>query len=173
MKVNIVGKGVIPGINKLAPVYNQDLEKPQILRILNFKDFRVFGVGTGLITKNNIDAAFEASIDNAKKEAEEKKPVVEKKAPKKTKEEPKVVVTEIESTPAPIVEEEPKVEVPTVEETTETVEEAVEPVEVVEVEETTVDEEALPEITEEVVTEERVSTPKPSKKNKKKNRNND
>jgi len=63
MKVNITGKGLIPGINQLAPVYNQELEKPLIRRILNYSNLRVYGAnGIGLITKRNIDAVFDADI---------------------------------------------------------------------------------------------------------------
>ena len=178
MKVNITGKGVIPGINVLAPVYNKDLDKSQIMRILNFREFRVFGVGVGLITRANIDAAFEASVDNVKKDAEAKKNATDKKTTKKTKkavetkpvvEEPKVeepvvesipvdvAVTETDFSPAPeIHEEEPKVEVPVVEE---------------DVTETEDVPEELPEITEEEVSEEKTNDFKSSKKNKKKNRN--
>jgi hypothetical protein len=177
MKVNITGKGVIPGINVLAPVYNKDLDKAQIMRILNFREFRVFGVGVGLITRANIDAAFDASVDNVKKDAEAKKNATDKKTTKKTKkavetkpvvEEPKVeepvvesipvAVTETDFSPAPeITEEEPKVEVPVV------VEEDVTETEDVP--------EELPEITEEEVSEEKTNDFKSSKKNKKKNRN--
>lgn len=177
MKVNIDGKGRIPGVDRVAPVYNIDLSRDQISRLLNFKNFRVFGVGTGLITRGNLDAAFEASLAETKKVAEEAKPVVEvkkeepKKAPKAKKEEVK---------PAPVVEE-PKVEEPILvsvdlaQKEDVAVEETVElsaPV----VEEATVDadneSEALPEITEEIVTEEKEFRPRNKKKNKK-NRNND
>lgn len=176
MKVNITGKGVIPGINVLAPVYNKDLDKSQIMRILNFREFRVFGVGVGLITRANIDAAFDASVDNVKKDAEAKKNATDKKTTKKTKkvvetksvvEEPKVeepvvesipvTVTETDFSPAPeIPEEEPKVEVPAVEE---------------EVTETEDVPEELPEITDEEVSKEKTNDFRSSKKNKKKNRN--
>lgn len=177
MKVNIDGKGRIPGVDRVAPVYNIDLSRDQISRLLNFKNFRVFGVGTGLITRGNLDAAFEASLAETKKVAEEAKPVVEvkkeepKKAPKAKKEEVK---------PDPVVEE-PKVEEPILvsvdlaQKEDVAVEETVElsaPV----VEEATVDadneSETLPEITEEVVTEEKEFRPRNKKKNKK-NRNND
>lgn len=77
MKVNISGKGVIPGLNTLAPVYNVDLDKQQILRLLNFRNFRVYGVGTGLLTPANVDAAFDASVENVKKNAEMKNSSIE------------------------------------------------------------------------------------------------
>lgn len=59
MKVNIIGKGPVPGLNILAPVYNQELEKSQIQRILNYPNFRVYGAdGVGLITKRSLDKVF-------------------------------------------------------------------------------------------------------------------
>lgn len=188
MKVNIDGKGRIPGVDRVAPVYNIDLSRDQISRLLNFKNFRVFGVGTGLITRGNLDAAFEASLAETKKAVEEAKPVVEvkkeepKKAPKAKKEEVK---------PAPVVEE-PKVEEPilvsvdlaqkedvAVEETVEAVAPIVEEV----TEEASVDLDAPADEVEEVVevaeeptetavTEEKEFRPRNKKKNKK-NRNND
>lgn len=57
-----MGKGPIPGINALAPVYNQDLDKNQIKRLLNYRDFKVYGAnGIGLITKKSIDRVFASS----------------------------------------------------------------------------------------------------------------
>ena len=189
MKVNIDGKGRIPGVDRVAPVYNIDLSRDQISRLLNFKNFRVFGVGTGLITRGNLDAAFEASLAETKKAVEEAKPVVEvkkeepKKAPKANKKE--------EVKPVPVVEE-PKVEEPilvsvdlaqkedvAVEETVEISAPVVEEVagEAIvdldahadEVEEVV---EVAEEPTETVVTEEKEFRPRNKKKNKK-NRNND
>lgn len=180
MKVNIDGKGRIPGVDRVAPVYNIDLSRDQISRLLNFKNFRVFGVGTGLITRGNLDAAFEASLAETKKVAEEAKPVVEVKKeevkPVPVVEEPKVekpilVSVDLAQKEDVAVEETVELSAPVVEEVTEeTVEEATE------VEEITVDadneSEALLEITEEVVTEEKEFRPRNKKKNKK-NRNND
>lgn len=58
MKFNVIGVGVVPGINKLAPVYNVELDKGQVLRILNYRNFRVYGVGIGLVTKKNVNKIF-------------------------------------------------------------------------------------------------------------------
>ena len=59
MKVNISGKGVIPGVNSLAPKYGVDLDIVAIKRILNYRQFKVFSSETGLIiTKQNIDQLF-------------------------------------------------------------------------------------------------------------------
>lgn len=74
MKVNITGRGFIPGLNSIAPAYNVDIDITAVKRILNFKQFRVFDSETGIIiTKKNVDA-FKA----------ERKPV-EKKVEKKSK----------------------------------------------------------------------------------------
>lgn len=65
MKVNIIGKGPIPGINALAPVYNQELDKNQIKRILNYQEFKVYGAnGIGLITKRSIDRIFDSIVES-------------------------------------------------------------------------------------------------------------
>lgn len=63
IKVNISGYGRIPTTNSIAPAYNIDHTKKQILRLFAFKSFRVFNAATGIIiTKNNIDNLF-ASTD--------------------------------------------------------------------------------------------------------------
>lgn len=55
MKVNITGKGKIPGVGALAPIYGKDLSEKEIRRLLNFSSFRLFDYETGLlITKKNI-----------------------------------------------------------------------------------------------------------------------
>jgi hypothetical protein len=189
MKVNIDGKGRIPGVDRVAPVYNIDLSRDQISRLLNFKNFRVFGVGTGLITRGNLDAAFEASLAETKKVAEEVKPVVEvkkeepKKAPKAKKkeevkpvpvvdepkvEEPILVSVDLAQNEDVAVEETVEVAAPVVEEVTEEVAEDLDdPAD--EVEEVS---EVVEETSEEVVPEEKEFRPRNKKKNKK-NRNND
>lgn len=78
MKVNIVGKGRIPVINTLAPAYNQELEKSQVLTILNYRKFRIYCAdGSGMITRANINAKFDAAIAAATKAAEPVTPVKE------------------------------------------------------------------------------------------------
>lgn len=62
MKVNISGRGIIPGLNTIAPAYNKDLGKNQILRILGSNNLRVFKADDAcLITKKNIDEIFRAN----------------------------------------------------------------------------------------------------------------
>ena len=62
MKVNITGKGIIPGINTIPPAYNIELEETQIRRLLNFNNIRVYEATSGcLITKKNIKTVLTAS----------------------------------------------------------------------------------------------------------------
>lgn len=59
MKVNVTGKGVIPGLKCLAPVYGQDLSEVQVRRIIAFPMFRVYNATTGkIITRNNVSKMF-------------------------------------------------------------------------------------------------------------------
>lgn len=189
MKVNITGSGNIPGVNKNAPAYNLDLEKSQISRILNFRQFRVFGVGTGLITRANLDAAFDASIVEAKKEveAEAPKPVVEKKSePKKVAKKEKIVSKPVEAPiiepaiPEPIevapIEEEPVVVGVDLAQNDDVVVEAPAVEEVPADEGFPVDDivdEDTPAVEEEVVEEKEAEFRPRNKKKNKKNRNND
>ena len=62
MKVNITGKGIIPGINTIPPAYNIELDETQIRRLLNFNNIRVYEATSGcLITKKNIKTVLTAS----------------------------------------------------------------------------------------------------------------
>lgn len=82
MKVNISGRGRVPGIGTLAPVRGYDASKEFVLRLLNYKQFKVFDAASGgLITKTNVDKLFapkvEApAVDTTKKTAK-KEEVVE------------------------------------------------------------------------------------------------
>ena len=63
MKVNITGKGIIPGINTIPPAYNIELDETQIRRLLNFNNIRVYEATSGcLITKKNIKTVLTASV---------------------------------------------------------------------------------------------------------------
>ena len=63
MKVNITGKGIIPGVNTIPPAYNIELEETQIRRLLNFNNIRVYEATSGcLITKKNIKTVLTASV---------------------------------------------------------------------------------------------------------------
>lgn len=55
MKVNVTGKGLIPSLGVLAPMYRVDMTEKEVSRLLNFKNFRVYDSSTGgLITKKNL-----------------------------------------------------------------------------------------------------------------------
>ena len=56
MKVNISGRGVIPGVGKVAPIYSYEMADNEIRRMLNFPAFRVYdSVSSKLITKKNVN----------------------------------------------------------------------------------------------------------------------
>ena len=80
MYVNILGKGLIPGLKMLAPVRNVDLDQQQIARILKVKTLKVTLVDSpDIITKNNLAMMFApkpASTEKVEK-VEEKAPVEE------------------------------------------------------------------------------------------------
>lgn len=185
MKVNIIGKGVIPYVNRVAPVYNTEVNAEILKKLVKNPKYKIYGSdGSGQVTA----ATFNPPIPSAPPVVEEK-PVV-KEIPKKTfkkakkvEEAPKVeevagVVTDI------VVEEKADVVEETLPEITEQeivdgeiIEEPTPAEEVPEVEELEIpieetDVEAFPAEEEESVEESTdAEAPKqPSKKNKKKNR---
>lgn len=92
MKVNILGKGIIPGIGTLAPKYDAELSKAEIKRLLNYSQFRIGDVATGLlITKRNVESFF-------------KQPIVTELPKSKPIEIPKKVETAKETYIEPVVE---------------------------------------------------------------------
>lgn len=97
MRVNIKGRGIVPRVGKLAPAYNQDLQKNDIEFLLNFNQFKVYETKTGLlITRDTVDEMFAKS---QKPVAPKKPTVIEKPAPVPT------------PAPTPVKVEEPAVEV--------------------------------------------------------------
>ena len=59
MKVNISGRGIIPGMGVIPPVYGKDMSEKEVSRLLNFESLRVYDSQTGLlITKKNISKIF-------------------------------------------------------------------------------------------------------------------
>ena len=80
MNVNILGKGLIPGLKMLAPVRNVDLDQQQIARILKVKTLKVtLADSPDMITKNNLAMMFApkpVSTEKVKK-VEEKAPAEE------------------------------------------------------------------------------------------------
>lgn len=80
MYVNILGKGLIPGLKMLAPVRNVDLDQQQIARILKVKTLKVTLVDSpDIITKNNLAMMFAPKPVSTEKveKVEEKAPVEE------------------------------------------------------------------------------------------------
>ena len=76
MKVDIIGRGVIPGLGTIAPAYNRELNDQGVRRMLNFNAFRVYDSNTGiLITRKNVNSVLEANAT---------KPVVETPTPAPT-----------------------------------------------------------------------------------------
>lgn len=129
MKVNVLGRGGIPGIG-ILPVYGIELNQQGIQRLLNFKNARVFNAETNLIiTKENVNSLFVKKPETPAPEKVEE-PVVEAPAPVKEEYVAPAVEVVPEVVEEPVVEEvveteaEPEVE-ETVEEVTETVEETV------------------------------------------------
>jgi hypothetical protein len=59
MNVNILGKGLIPGLRMLAPIKNVDLDQQQIARILKVRTLKVtLADSPDLITTNNLASMF-------------------------------------------------------------------------------------------------------------------
>jgi hypothetical protein len=80
MNVNILGKGLIPGLKMLAPVRNVDLDQQQIARILKVKTLKVTLVDSpDMITKNNLAMMFAPKPASTEKveNVEEKTPAEE------------------------------------------------------------------------------------------------
>lgn len=92
MKVNVLGKGLIPGLKAIAPVKNVEATQEQVAKIIKIRTLKVFVADDTLtqITPDNIDAIFnpgvalaeEAIKEEAAKKEEAKKP---KKAKKDSK----------------------------------------------------------------------------------------
>lgn len=100
MKVNILGKGLIPGVKRLAPVRGVDLSEKEILKLLTFRYFKLYDAETGVnITNTNVSSFFKP----VEKHVEEKPIVVEKKVEEKVVE---PVVEKIEVVEEPFTEEE-------------------------------------------------------------------
>lgn len=152
MKVNITGKGIIPGLGVIPPIYNKEMSIPAISRLLNFPNFSVFDAATGIrFTKKN--------IKNVAMNAQSPYTGVDVDPPKTPNKQTRVTPAVEKAPEPPVIEEEPTgeaeevtavsepEETPVIEETTdvvsdeETVEETVDTTD--EVKETeTVDEES-------------------------------
>ena len=59
MKVNVMGRGLVPGLKALAPVRDVDLSEIQINKILKYRFFQVYQSSTGKqITNKNLKEFF-------------------------------------------------------------------------------------------------------------------
>lgn len=92
MKVNVLGKGFIPGLKLIAPVKNVEANQKQVEKILKIRSLKVFVADDTLtqITPDNIDAIFNPGValaEEARKEEAAKKE--EAKKPKEAKKESK------------------------------------------------------------------------------------
>lgn len=144
MRVDIVGRGIIPGLGSNAPVYNKDMSELEIGRVLKFASLKVYLAGTSVaVIRRNLHELI--MLDNSPKKASTAAPV------KKTAK----TVTPVEA--ATYVQE-------TAEATVETTEETTIPDEMPEEEITTA------EATVEEVEEETTPVQQQSKSSKKKNR---
>lgn len=85
MKVNINGRGIIPGLGVVPPVYGQEMSEKGIARLLNFNNIKVYDAKSGAImTKKNYKNFFTTPTEP-----------VEVKVPEEIKQvETPVVVTE-------------------------------------------------------------------------------
>ena len=144
MRVDIVGRGIIPGLGSNAPVYDKDMSELEIKRVLKFASLKVYLTGTSVaVIRRNLHELI--MLDNSPKKTSTAAPV------KKTAK----TATPVEATT--YVQE-------TAEATVETTEETTIPEEMPEEEITTA------ETTVEEVEEETTSVQQQSKSSKKKNR---
>ncbi len=174
MKVNIVGKGVIPYINKVAPAMNIEVSEPILKKLVKDRRFRIFdSKGSGPVTAATFEAPVVTEPVVEEKPVEAPKP--KKNKAKKEEYHPDVTVTEVPDeigidlaqTLDSVIET--AVDVPAEEESSVVEEKVEEPVAEKEELEIPVEDVDLDEFPAEKVTEE--EAPKqPSKKNKKKNR---
>ena len=138
MKVNITGRGIIPGLGVIPPIYNKEMSIPAISRLLNFPNFSVFDATTGIrFTKKN--------IKNVAMNAQSPYTGVDVDPPKTPNKQTRVTPVVEKAPEPPVIEEEPTDEVEEV-----TV--------VSEPEETSVIEETTNVVPDEEVTEETVDT---------------
>lgn len=124
MKVNISGKGIVPGLNRLAPVYNCDLSKSAVLRLLNFPKFHVYETATGTyISKSNVDAVFAKTTTDTKLKVDAPLPKKQKAVETKVVKKEEVPVRPVEEVKFETPEHTPYIVEPTEEETVSTVSE--------------------------------------------------
>ena len=103
MKVNITGRGIIPGLGVIPPIYNKEMSIPAISRLLNFPNFSVFDAATGIrFTKKN--------IKNVAMNAQSPYTGVDVDPPKTPNKQTRVTPVVEKAPESPVIEEEPVVE---------------------------------------------------------------
>lgn len=150
MKINVVGKGSIPGLRILAPIYNREVSNQILFRILTAKNLKVYESDTGLeITLRNFNTKKPVSSNK-------KKPTILSKLQKAKEVQPAVeaVMEPAAKVEEPVAVEEEVVETPLVAESEKEtiVDDVIEP-ETVESEPEQVVEPEIPEVEEEETTE--------------------
>ena len=114
MNVNILGKGLIPGLRMLAPIKNVDLDQQQIARILKVRTLKVtLADSPDLITTNNLASMF--APKPVEKAAKKKKATTKQNTPAEA-----LIEKAVDAGIEVAVEEKKEEEVPVVEETTTT-----------------------------------------------------
>lgn len=103
MKVNITGRGIIPGLGVIPPIYNKEMSIPAISRLLNFPNFSVFDATTGIrFTKKN--------IKNVAMNTQSPYTGVDVNPPKTPNKQTRVTPAVEKAPEPPVIEEEPVVE---------------------------------------------------------------
>lgn len=66
MRVDIVGRGIIPGLGSNAPVYDKDMSELEIERVLKFASLKVYLAGTSVaVIRRNLHELI--MLDNSPK----------------------------------------------------------------------------------------------------------
>lgn len=108
MKVDILGRGPIPGLNSIAPSYNADLSLPELEKIVKMGALRPVVAGTNIaIHRRNLNEIFKVYSSTT-----EDAPVVKTEAPKKAAKKKEAEPIQQVETPVTEKELEPVVETP-------------------------------------------------------------
>ena len=74
MRVDIVGRGIIPGLGSNAPVYDKDMSELEIERVLKFASLKVYLAGTSVaVIRRNLHELI--MLDNSPKKTSTAAPV--------------------------------------------------------------------------------------------------
>ena len=74
MRVDILGRGIIPGLGSNAPVYDKDMSELEIERVLKFASLKVYLAGTSVaVIRRNLHELI--MLDNSPKKTSTAAPV--------------------------------------------------------------------------------------------------